>query len=158
MDDYAKAATSRTHVVTEGEFKGWRIYNDDGFETNSGPFWYRQEPGGTMRCAFRVEKKHVRDTGVVHGGCLMTFADYCLAVIAKPAMQDGSFGVTVNMTCEFIDAAREGDLIVGTGEVTRAGGSIIFVRGQLTTAERTLFTFSGTIKRVKPKAASKPSA
>ena len=36
-----------------------------------------------------------------------------------------------------------------TGEITRAGGSLIFLRGLLKSGERSLFTFSGTIKRVK---------
>ena len=31
----------------------------------------------------------------------------------------------------------------------RAGGSMIFLRGVLRSGERSLFTFSGTIKRVK---------
>jgi hypothetical protein len=47
------------------------------------------------------------------------------------------------------DAAHEGDLIEATGEITRAGGSLIFLRGMLNCGERQLFTFSGTIKRVK---------
>ena len=59
--------------------------------------------------------------------------------------------MTVGFACEFLDAAREGELIEGTGEITRAGGSLIFLRGQLTSGERMLFTFSGTIKRVKRK-------
>jgi len=37
--------------------------------------------------------------------------------------------VTINVGCGFLDAAREGDLTMGTGEVTRAGGPVIFVRG-----------------------------
>jgi hypothetical protein len=40
-------------------------------------------------------------------------------------------------------------LIECDGEVTRAGGSLIFLRGTLRSGERKLFTFSGTIKRVK---------
>jgi acyl-coenzyme A thioesterase PaaI-like protein len=55
----------------------------------------------------------------------------------------------VSFASEFLDAAREGELIKCTGEVTRAGGSLIFVRGELKSGERRLFTFSGTIKRVK---------
>jgi hypothetical protein len=34
-------------------------------------------------------------------------------------------------------------------EITRAGGSLIFLRGELKSGERVVFTFSGTIKRVK---------
>jgi acyl-coenzyme A thioesterase PaaI-like protein len=66
-------------------------------------------------------------------------------------------GVTVSFACEFLDAGREGELVEGFGEVTRAGSSMIFLRGILTSGERKLFTFSGTLKRVKwrsPPAAS----
>jgi hypothetical protein len=31
--------------------------------------------------------------------------------------------------------------------VTRAGGSLVFVRGQITTGDRLLFTFSGVIRK-----------
>ncbi len=61
--------------------------------------------------------------------------------------------MTVSFACEFLDAAREGELVEATGEITRAGGSLIFLRGLLKSGERSLFTFSGTIKRVKRKAA-----
>ncbi len=57
--------------------------------------------------------------------------------------------MTVSFACEFLDAAREGELVEGSGEITRAGGSLIFLRGLLKSGERSLFTFSGTIKRVK---------
>ena len=80
----------------------------------------------------------------------MTFADYCLFAMASPVLQ-GSGGVTVSFACEFLDAAREGELVEGRGEITRAGGSLIFLRGTLKSGERTLFTFSGTIKRVRRK-------
>jgi acyl-coenzyme A thioesterase PaaI-like protein len=67
--------------------------------------------------------------------------------MAPPVLQGP--GVTVSFGCEFLDAAREGELVEGTGEIMRAGGSMIFLRGVLKSGERTLFTFSGTIKRVK---------
>ena len=85
----------------------------------------------------------------VHGGCFMSFADYSLFAIASSVLQGP--GVTVAFSCEFLDAAREGELIECDGEITRAGGSLIFLRGVLKSAERSLFTFSDTIKRVKLK-------
>ena len=39
---------------------------------------------GQVRCAFRVEKKHLNGMRNVHGGCFMTFADYCLFAMAAP--------------------------------------------------------------------------
>jgi len=105
------------------------------------------EDDGRIRCAFRVENKHLNGMRNVHGGAFMAFADYCLFAIAAPVLQGP--GVTVSFACEFLDAAREGELVEGTGEITRAGGSMIFLRGLLNSGERKLFTFSGTIKRVK---------
>jgi len=150
VDDLTKSAFLNRpdlHVGTEGEFAGWRTWSRDSYETHTGPFWHLMEDNGSIRCAFRVGTKHLNGSGNVHGGCFMTFADYCLFAIAGPILNGP--GVTVGFSCEFLDAERQGDLIEGTGEVTRAGGSLIFLRGQLTSGERTLFTFSGTIKRVK---------
>ena len=152
MNELSKPAFPKPpgiHVETEGEFAGWRTWTRDSFETHTGPFWHRIDENGQVQCAFRVEKKHLNGSGNVHGGCFMTFGDYCLFALASPVLE-GS-GVTVSFACGFLDAAREGELVEGTGEVTRAGGSLIFLRGTLKSGERTLFTYSGTIKRVKSK-------
>jgi acyl-coenzyme A thioesterase PaaI-like protein len=137
------------YVETEGEFAGWRTWSRDNFETHSGPFWHRVDENGRVKCAFRVERKHLNGSGNVHGGCFMTFADYCLFALASSVLQGPA--VTISFASEFLDAAREGELVECEGEITRAGGSLIFVRGLLKSGERSLFTFSGTIKRVKRK-------
>jgi uncharacterized protein (TIGR00369 family) len=133
--------------ATSGEFAGWWTWTRDHFEVNNGPFWHREEGDGAIRCALRVEKKHINGGGAVHGGCLMAFADYCLFAIGNKVLADGR-GVTLSFTSEFIDAVYEGELIEGHGEVVRAGRSILFLRGTLTSAGRPVLTFSGTIKRV----------
>jgi acyl-coenzyme A thioesterase PaaI-like protein len=160
VDDLTKSAFLNRpdlDVETEGEFAGWRTWRRDNFETHNGPFYHRMDDQGRIRCAFRVENKHLNGSKNVHGGAFMSFADYCLFAIARPVLQGP--GVTVSFACEFLDAAREGELVEGTGEITRAGGSLIFLRGILTSGERALFTFSGTIKRVKRHSASPaPSA
>ena len=150
MDDLTRTAFLNRpdlHVGTEGEFADWRTWSRDNFETNNGPFWHRMEDDGRIRSAFRVEKKHLNGAGNVHGGCFMAFADYCLFATASPVLQGP--GVTVSFACEFIDAVRVGELIEGLAEITRAGGSLIFLRGELKSGARIVFTFSGTIKRIK---------
>ena len=150
MNDLAKSAFLKRpdlHVGTEGEFAGWRTWSRDAYETNNGPFWHRMEDDGSIRCAFRVANKHLNGGNFVHGGCFMSFADYCLFATAAPILQGP--GVTMSFACEFLDAAREGELIEGRAEVTRAGNSVLFMRGMLTSGERRVLSFSGTIKRVK---------
>jgi uncharacterized protein (TIGR00369 family) len=156
LDDIAKTAFLNRpdlHVETEGEFAGWRTWSRDNFESHNGPFWHRMQDDGQIHAAFRVQNKHLNGQGNVHGGAFMAFADYCLFAFAAPVLQGP--GVTVSFSCEFLDAARDGELVEATGEITRAGGSLIFLRGLLTSGERSLFTFSGTIKRVKRRAPAK---
>ena len=158
MDDLSKSAFLNRpdlHVETEGEFRGWRTWSRDNFETHVGPFYHRMDEQGRIHCAFRVANKHLNGLRNVHGGCFMAFADYCLFAMAAPVLQGP--GVTVSFACEFLDAAREGELVEASCEIMRAGGSMIFLRGVLRSGERPLFTFSGTLKRVKlqmPPAAS----
>jgi acyl-coenzyme A thioesterase PaaI-like protein len=142
------------YAETEGEFAGWRTWRRDNFETHTGPFYHCMDDDGRIRSAFRVAERHLNGSGNVHGGCFMSFADYCLFATATPVIHGP--GVTVSFGCEFLDAAREGELVEGTCEITRAGSSLIFLRGMLTSGERALFTFSGTIKRIRQKTRTAP--
>ncbi|MBA3810359.1 MAG: PaaI family thioesterase [Caulobacteraceae bacterium] len=137
--------------ITEGEWAGWRIWSADPFELLAGPFYCREAEGGRMVCAFRAEKKHMNGGGFMHGGCLMTFADHALFCIAAEVIEDTG-SVTASLNGEFIDVAREGDLIEATGEVVRAGGSLIFIRGLVSTGDRPLLNFSAILKKVKRRA------
>ena len=65
---------------------------------------------------------------------------------------EGKNGVTIQLDSTFIDGAYVGELVEATGEVVRAGGSLIFVRGQITTGQRTLMTFSGVIRKFDKRA------
>ena len=134
--------------VTDGEWKGWRIWSSDPYELLSGPFYSRREESGAMVCAFRAEAKHMNGGGFMHGGCLLTFADYSLFCIATDHLTD-NHSVTASLNGEFIDSARVGDIVEARGEVIRAGGSLIFIRGLITTAERPLLNFSAIIKKVR---------
>ena len=134
--------------ITQGEWAGWRIWSSDPYELLCGPFYYRQGEGGAAVCAFRAEAKHMNNSGAVHGGCLLTFADYALFCIGAEALT-GSGSVTASLNAEFIDAARVGEVIEATGEVIRAGASLVFIRGMVSTAGRPLMSFSAIVKKVR---------
>ena len=137
-------------TVEAGEFAGWNRWAHDPFEDAVGPFYFRTAPDGRRVTAFRAENKHMNGGGHMHGGCLMAVADMALFTIARDAL-GGQHGVTVALDSVFLNPGNLGDLVEATGEVTRAGGSLIFVRGQVSAAERTLLTFSGVIKKLRPK-------
>tara|TARA_B100000678_G_scaffold127177_1_gene106483 strand:- start:877 stop:1338 length:462 start_codon:yes stop_codon:yes gene_type:complete len=134
--------------VHDGEFAGWQVWQSDAFEQRAGPFYERVEEDGTARIAFRAEPRHMNGAGFMHGGCLMTFADAAIFTIARKAM-GGSHGVTLTLTGDFLDPARAGQLIEGTGEVVRAGGKTIFVAGIVTADGRPVLRFDGIIRKVR---------
>lgn len=137
-------------LVTDGEFKGWLTWAGEAFEhETAGPFYFKTDEQGVV-AAFRAQAKHMNQGSVVHGGCLMTFADFALFAIANKTLGEGGYGLTVAFTCEFLSGAKEGQLLEARGDVLRAGGSLIFVRGLVTADGVPSLNFSGTIKRLKP--------
>jgi uncharacterized protein (TIGR00369 family) len=151
-----EAAPKRASLkkVVGGDWAGWYNYQpSDAFEDHTGPFFCRAEDQALV-CGFRPEAKNCNAGGNVHGGSLMTFADYALFMIAG-GMNNEIHGVTVTCNCEFVNAAVPGKLLVARGEVIRAGLSMVFVRGIIFDADdtasggrRPVLAFSGSIKRL----------
>jgi len=138
--------------ITTGPFAGWKTWPEEPFEHDvAGPFFFRVDEQGPV-CAFRAEHKHMNSGGVMHGGCLMTFADFSLFGIAHEHIGDDAYGLTVAFTSEFLSGPKIGQLIEARGDVLRAGRSIVFVRGIVTADGIPALNFSGTIKRVRLKA------
>ena len=152
MDDTAERPPKwGGELVTEGEWAGWkRRVRGDSFEGLTGPFYWRSDLPGGLRMGFRAEQRHMNGGGFMHGGCTMTFADFCLFSIARPALK-ARYGVTATLNGEFTGSVHVGDLVEGTGEIVKAGGSLIFVRGLLVVGESPVLSFSGVIKIVKPR-------
>lgn len=134
-------------LETQGEFKDWYYWPTEDFEFSAaGPFYYKKlEDEYVSR--FRAERKHLNGGGTVHGGCLMTFADFALFSIAADFID--YYAVTVAFASEFLATAKQGQLMEARGEVLKAGKSIIFVRGIITADDDPVLNFSGTIKKLR---------
>jgi len=147
-DNYA----AKLAVVTDGEWAGWSWYpGGDPFEDLSGAFYGRVDDAGRRICAFRAERKHMNGGMFMHGGCVMTFADFCLFWIAKEAIA-GSRCVTATFNGEFVGTAGIGDLVECTGEVVKAGRSMVFVRGLIVNASaggEPMMSFSSVLKKTQ---------
>jgi acyl-coenzyme A thioesterase PaaI-like protein len=146
--------TAKLSMVTEGEWAGWSWYpGGDPFEDLAGPFYFRSGEDGVPVCAFRAGKKHMNGGLFMHGGCVMTFADFALFVIAREAIA-GTPTVTATFNCELVGTAREGDLVECRGEVVKGGRSMIFVRGLISNASaggEPIASFSSVLKKTAPR-------
>jgi acyl-coenzyme A thioesterase PaaI-like protein len=150
IDNYA----SKLITVTEGEWAGWNQYpGGDPFEDLAGPFYCRVDEAGRRVCAFRTERKHMNGGGFMHGGCMMTFADFSLFWIANDAIT-GSRSVTATFNCELVGTAHEGALVECVGEIVKAGRSMVFVRGIISNASaggEPMMSFSSVLKKTAPR-------
>jgi len=145
---------STLEVVTEGEWAGWKRYPaGDPYEDLTGPFYCREDEQGRRICAFRAETKHMNRGMFMHGGCVMTFADFCLFWIAADAIS-GVRSVTATFNGEFVGSCGVGDLVECTGEVVKAGRSMVFVRGIIANASaggEPMMSFSSVLKKTPPR-------
>tara|TARA_B100000809_G_scaffold161721_1_gene159021 strand:- start:498 stop:926 length:429 start_codon:yes stop_codon:yes gene_type:complete len=135
--------------MTESESlpPGYQVYEyDDPFEDHVGPMGYKVVDG-TITFAFLADARHRNTAGAVHGGMLMTFADFALCLTATWD-QPGEKCVTVSCNSEFVAPGRPGDVIEASGEVVRRTRSLTFVRGQVYADERILLNYSAIVKRI----------
>jgi acyl-coenzyme A thioesterase 13 len=135
--------------VTEGAFKGWSTWGNesDPFETLTGPYFMKADGKGGYVCAFMPDAKNCNGMGNIHGGALMTFADFALFAHAHDHM-NGQPCVTVQFESQFVGAAKPFQTIESIGEVVRVTKSMIFVRGLMSQAGRPVLSYSGMMKRI----------
>ena len=128
--------------------EGYRLFEFvDPFEELVGPLCFKEEEDGRLRFAFEAGPHHANTSGQIHGGMLMTFADFALCLTATHGLP-GERCVTVSLSCEFTAPGRMGELIESTAEVVRRTRTLTFVRGQVTGGDRTLLNYSAIVKRL----------
>ena len=115
-----------------------------------GPFYmkrYMKREGEHCATGLITGERHTNKMGTVHGGVLMTFADYTLCAVGKTGSDDESI-VTVSLTTDFVRAAPAGGWLSGEASISRRTRSLVFVQGRLCHDGSVVMTFSGIGKRI----------
>lgn len=118
------------------------------YSTHNGPFYDRVTEGRFER-GFFVLDRHCNSFGIVHGGMVCTFLDALLAGEAYRAA--GRVGVTINLSTDFLSAARRGDWVQGDAQVTRVAGELVFVEGRAHARGRDLARAHAIFKLMSPR-------
>jgi uncharacterized protein (TIGR00369 family) len=117
---------------------------------------YRRDTGDSIVLGLRIAEHHGNSHGNAHGGMLVTLADGALydnLMLGRPADRQL---VTVNMSVDFISAARVGDWLEAHVHVHRRGQLLGFADCILSTAGRTVLRTSATFVQ-PPERAVAPS-
>ena len=115
-----------------------------GFAALVGPFYQKLEDGRLYR-GLRLGAQHANRLGIAHGGLLLTFADALLGAAIRHA-QGSRPAVTVKLSADLVTAARRGEWLEGEASVSRAGRSLVFVRGRAYVGRRTVLTAEGVFQ------------
>lgn len=115
-----------------------------GFGRQIGPLYERINPDKTYIRAFLVSEHHTNGMRNCHGGMLMAFADMALGHAIS--LQTNRFWVTVRMVTDFVDSAKVGDWVEGTGEIAGVDADVFTVTGRIWCADRTIMTATGIFK------------
>jgi acyl-coenzyme A thioesterase PaaI-like protein len=105
------------------------------FITRAGTFYSRQEADGTQSIGTVIGLEQSNSEGFAHGGFLMAFADLALTIV--------SMGITLNLSADFVRAARIGDWIEGRVIVRKRTPRLIFADSIVTCGARDILRISG---------------
>lgn len=118
---------------------GWRTSElHDPFEAYVGPLFEREEEGERL-FGFVVDERHVNESGTVHEGMMLTFADAFLGGAAHRGADNRSC-VTLSLQASFLRGPRIGDFVECRTKLERKTRAIIFVSGRFSVGDEDAMT------------------
>lgn len=131
-------------VTIEEVPAGYKLLPDRlGFTDNLQPC-YRKLDGETLTFGFVVAKQHGNSMGICHGGALMTLADIAAASWANMARGVVAGAPTINLSMDFISAARQGQWIEARLEGVTLKRLFGFSRGVIVNSRGEVARFNAT--------------
>lgn len=128
-------------------WKRWQFRDATRFNVFIEPLHVRVDDGiARVRMLPRRDHSNMRDT--VHGGALLGFMDVALFAAARGFGVLGAGGaVTVDLSAQFIDGGAIGVPLEARIELLRETGRMLFLRGLIVQEERTIASFTGTLRK-----------
>jgi acyl-coenzyme A thioesterase PaaI-like protein len=128
---------------------GWTVMDDDPMPGGIGSPW-RKRQGNKWHYGLLTQRDHANPAGAVHGGILVAFADHTLGCYVEAAA-NGAPNVTIQLNTHFLAAVEPGAFLELRGEVTRATGSMVFVRGIIAVGQREVVAVDGIWRVFRPR-------
>ena len=123
--------------------------NNSRFLSSLGPLYAKAE-GSAVVIGLRIQERHLNTRGVAHGGMLVTLADSALGIVIAMLRTPPHPMVTVNLTADFADVAREGDWVEARVDVQKMGKRLAFATCHLWIGERRILRASGIFAHLPP--------
>lgn len=119
-----------------------RLMRGGPYMANLGELYCRRNDGEIV-IAMRIEDKHTNMRGIAHGGMLSSLADSALGIGLTLYCEGRQSFVTVNLSTDFVEAARPGDWVEAHIDVQKLGARMAFANCFLQVGARRILRASG---------------
>lgn len=116
-----------------------------GYNDTIQPFFYNKD-NNEMRMGLLVQEHHCNGAGLCHGGALITFIDNVLAMGLSHHIGIMEFRPTINITTDFVGAAKNGQWIESRIEFVHTTASLGFIATVITGPEGPVVRANGQFK------------
>lgn len=139
-------------IIDHGPFSGWMSWRDRPQSRFSdlalGPFYFRDEEHGSVRCWMDTQHRHTNKGNALHGGFLMSFADMAYYGIAWRSLEE-TRAVTLTANFEFLGAGVPDVPVEAIGKVLKETGKLIFVHALVEQAGVPILSTSATLRKIR---------
>ncbi len=131
----------------------WNMRDERRFNAQAiGPMIMRKDADGKARLRMFPTIAHSNLTDNVHGGALLGLMDISLFAAARLfGIMDVGRAVTIDLSAQFIGAARIDEPLDAVVELLRETGRMVFLRGLVVQGDDVAAAFSGAVRKPSPK-------
>ena len=129
------------------------VYGGASYFQTLGDLYVRERPDGLLVLGLRLLPQHCNRLGIPHGGMLATLADGALGINLHRARRHSPTMVTVNLSLDYLAAARVGEWLEAHVTPRRLGKQLAFGDCVLRVGERDVLRGTGifaAVARVRP--------
>src|SRR4051794_7068877 len=127
----------------------WDLPSDDTrFNACLGKLLVREEGAGKARCRMFPDIAQSNLGNIVHGGAILTFIDMAMFAGGYAAGADLGPSVTLDLSAQFLAAARLGVPLDATVELLRESQRMAVMRGLVEQEGVTVAAWSGTLRKL----------
>ncbi|WP_460911883.1 PaaI family thioesterase [Spirosoma areae] len=122
--------------TTNSRLELWRAQIGQNINNSLSPFgrWLngiiREADYGRLVADFTIRDEMTNPAGVLHGGVAAAILDDLVGTMVFMLGREYAY-TSVNLTIDYLHAARVGDVVSSTANVVRAGKNIIHCEGQI---------------------------
>ncbi|APV49021.1 hypothetical protein BWI17_04590 [Betaproteobacteria bacterium GR16-43] len=115
-----------------------------------GPLYLPSDANVRNIVAMRALNKHLNLRRVVHGGVLAALVDTAFGIVIGLTREPRLSTVTVNLSCDYLQSAKEGDWIEAHVDILRTGKRLVYAQGLLKVEGKAILRASGVFAIANP--------